>query len=179
MDITVTIDDKGVRSALEAVAQRVNNLAPLFHQIGQYYEGRVLENFAKESDPAGNKWAPLSATTLMMRLGMQKGFKKSGALSAKGKKFITTKALLFQSGNLRKSIHNQPTANSVIIGTGGIDDVWKYAGVQQFGTKTAGRGFKVSIPARPYLAMNQGTTMELSPRDCDAIVNMVRKYIVD
>ncbi len=81
MDITVTIDDHEVRAALEAVAARVNNLAPLFHEIGQYYEGRVLENFAKESDPAGNKWALLSAVTLMNRLGLQKGFKKSGALS--------------------------------------------------------------------------------------------------
>ncbi len=177
MDITVTIDDKDVRAALEAVVQRVNNLAPLFHQIGQYYEGRVLENFAKESDPAGNKWTPLSAATMMSRLGLHKGFKKNGALSAKGKKIITTKALLFQSGDLRKSIHYQSTNNSVIIGTGAINNVPKYAGVHQFGTNIAGRGKKTTIPARPYLAMNQGTTMELAPRDRDAIVNMVQSYL--
>ena len=177
MDITVTIDDHEVRAALEAVAARVNNLAPLFHEIGQYYEGRVLENFAKESDPAGNKWAPLSAVTLMNRLGLQKGFKKNGALSAKGKKFLTTKALLFQSGDLRKSIHYQSTGNSVIIGTGAINKVPKYAGVHQFGTNIAGRGRKTTIPARPYLAMNKGTELELAPRDRDAIVNMVRRYL--
>jgi phage virion morphogenesis protein len=177
MDITVTIDDHAVRTALEAVAARVNNLAPLFHEIGQYYEGRVLENFAKESDPAGNKWAPLSKATLMMRLGLQKGFEENGTLSAKGKQFLTTKALLFQSGNLRKSIHYQSTATSVIIGTGPIDKVPKYAGVHQLGTNIAGRGRKVSIPARPYLAMNKGTTLELAPRDRDEIVKMVSRYI--
>ena len=176
MDITVTIDDHEVRAALEAVAERVNNLAPLFHEIGQYYEGRVLENFAQESDPAGNKWAPLSAVTLMNRLGLQKGFKKNGALSAKGKKFLTTKSLLFQSGNLRKSIHYQATATSVIIGTGSIDKVSKYAAIHQFGGM-AGRGKKVSIPARPYLAMNKGTELELAPRDRDAIVAMVSRYV--
>ncbi len=184
MDITVTIDDHAVRAALEAVAARVNNLAPLFHQIGQYYEGRVLENFARESDPAGNKWTPLSAATMMSRLGLHKGFKKNGALSAKGKKIITTKALLFQSGDLRKSIHYQSTNNSVIIGTGAINKVPKYAGVHQFGTNIAGRGKKTTIPARPYLAMNQGGStsltdrgMELAPKDRDEIVRMVGRYL--
>ena len=177
MDITVTIDDHEVRAALEAVAARVNNLAPLFHEIGQYYEGRVLENFARESDPAGNKWAPLSAVTLMNRLGLQRGFKKSGALSVKGKKIITTKALLFQSGNLRKSIHYQSTATSVIIGTGAIDKVDKYAAIHQFGGMAGRWRRRVSIPARPYLAMNQGTTMELTPRDRDAIVAMISRYV--
>ena len=175
--ITVTIDDHEVRAALDAVAARVNNLAPLFHQIGQFYEGRVLENFAKECDPAGNKWAPLSATTLMMRFGLKKGFKKTGTLSAKGKQFLTTKAILVQDGYLRQSIHYQPTATSVTIGTGDIDKVGKYAAVHQFGTNIAGRGKKTTIPARPYLAMNQGATLELAPKDRDEIVNIISRYM--
>lgn len=59
MDITIKIDDHEIRQALTALQQRLTNMKPVFEQIGQYYEARVLENFAKESSPDGNKWAPL------------------------------------------------------------------------------------------------------------------------
>lgn len=184
MNITVTIDDRQVQQALTALQQRLSNMKPVFEQIGQYYEARVLENFAKESSPDGIKWAPLSASTIMGRLGRKDGkgkrpmLLKSGALSAKGKQFLTTKAILFQEGYLRKSIHHQSTQTSVLIGTSSIEDVGKYAAIHQFGGP-AGTGRKVTIPARPYLAVNKGESLDLAPRDRDEIVSILHRYLSD
>ena len=120
----------------------------------------------------------------MGRLGRKDGkgkrpmLLKSGALSAKGKQFLTTKAILFQEGYLRKSIHHQSTQTDVLIGTSSIKNVGKYAAIHQFGGP-AGRGRKVIIPARPYLAVNKGEGLDLAPRDRDEIVSILHRYLAD
>ena len=49
-----------------------------------------------------------------------------------------------------------------------------YAAIQQMGGQ-AGRGKKVTIPARPYLAMNSGDGLALAEQDRTWIMNMVRE----
>jgi phage virion morphogenesis protein len=174
MNVGVIIDDREVRAALDKLAAKCRNMKPLMSRIGGYYEGRVLENFKNESDPEGHKWPRLSPVTLMMALAKKKGFKKKGTLSAKGRNFLQRKSLLFQSGALYDSIHFQANNDGVKIGTrGGI----KYSRIHQFGGM-AGRGHKVRIPARPYLAMNDGTdNMRLALRDQRAILDLVTNYL--
>lgn len=172
--IVVKVDDREIISALDRLAARVRNMKPIMSRIGAWYEGRVLENFKNESDPDGHRWQRLSAVTLMMNLGKKKRLKKSGGLSVNGKNYLQRKSMLYQSGRLYSSIHFQADSSSVTIGTGG--DL-KYARIHQFGGM-AGRKQKVRIPARPYLAMNDGeNSMRLAVRDKRVIIEMVTQYL--
>jgi len=173
MNISVKIDDKQVAGNIDKLLTKVSNLSPLMTKIGALYERRVMENFQNESSPDGTKWQRLSQPTLLIGLKKNKGFKKKGGLSAKGKRYITGKKILFETGDLSGSIHFQAGPSSVKIGTSGSIP---YAEVHQFGGK-AGRGRKVTIPARPYLAINDGGKMDLAEKDRLWILDLIQTEV--
>ena len=175
MDIRCTIDDSQVRAALTQLAERCTNLQPVMARIGMEYEKRVLDNFRRQQSPNGTPWQPLASWTIVSGLLKQKGYGKKGDLLAPGKKYLANKRMLIESGDLVETIHHQADATSATIGSsGGI----KYAAVHQFGTKIAGRGRKVTIPARPWLAENKGAEeMELAPGDRDMILELINEFI--
>ena len=53
-----------------------------------------------------------------------------------------------------------------------------YAAIQQLGGK-AGRGRKVTIPAREYLAMNEGQGLVLADQDRNWIMDLLREEILE
>lgn len=171
MDISIRVEDKAVQAALARLAAKVGNMKPLMTRIGALYERRVAENFQAEAAPDGTKWKPLAETTLMMGLGKQKGFKKNGGLSARGKRYLGGKRILWEKGDLAESIHFQADNSSVTIGSSGSIP---YAAIHQMGGK-AGRGKKVTIPARPFLAMNEGTGLALAGEDRIWILDLIRE----
>lgn len=175
MDISVTIEDRGVVDLLERLRDRAKDLTPTMQAIGLFYERRVLENFKAEAAPDGTPWQPLSEMTLHLGLAKNKGWKKNGYLSAKGKRYLSGKRILRESGDLEGSIHSQATKTSVTIGAGGHIP---YAAIHQLGGK-AGRGRKVTIPARPYLALNRGADMELAERDRQMVLDLIREQLLD
>jgi len=174
METSIVIHDEQVRAALARLAANVADMTPAMSEIGQYYERRVLENFSAESDPEGRAWPRLSAVTLGLGLAKGKRLKKSGALSKAGRRYLMNKKILVESGDLRGAVHHQAGRNQVSIGTGGHV---RYAGVHQFGSLRAGRGRKTKIPARPYLAMNEGGGLRLAEKDRRRIVEIVEKHI--
>ncbi|MBU1564232.1 MAG: phage virion morphogenesis protein [Proteobacteria bacterium] len=171
MDIIAVLDDKEVEATLARLAAKVGNMKPLMTRIGALYERRVLENFKHQSAPDGTPWKALSPVTLMLGLTKKKGVKKAGGLSARGKRYLSGKKILFDKGDLSGSIHFQADATSVMIGSSGSIP---YAAIHQFGGK-AGRGQKVTIPARPYLAMNSGTGLTLAEEDRSWILDLIRE----
>jgi len=176
MDISVTIDDREVRELLNRLQQRSTDLTPAMQAIGLFYERSVLENFKGQASPDGTPWQQLSAVTLMMGLGRKKGWKKDGGLSAKGKGYLQGKRILWEKGDLEGSIHSQATSNSVTIGTG---EHIKYAAIHQFGAPKGYKRLKVTIPARPYLALNRGTEMELAEKDRRMILEIIQERLLD
>lgn len=160
MKITCTVNDTAIQARITHLTRNLGNLLPVMHEIGQKYERRVLDNFAAESAPDGTKWPRLSATTLMLGITRHKGIGKRGGLIKAGRTYITNKSALVESGRMRSRVHYQADSSSVRIGINGIVQ----AAIHQFGGM-AGRGHKVKIPARPWLAMNQGNEMVLAPRD--------------
>lgn len=175
MEIKATVHDEEVRRLMGKVAERVGNLRPVMRDIGEEYTRRVDDRFVSQTDPDGNPWARLSSVTLQLALGrLRGGFKKSGYLGAAGRRYLEGKRILQQSGALRGDIHYQHNADSVSIGTSGRIP---YAGIQQFGGM-AGRGRKVSIPARPYLARNAGDEMEVAPSDRDMVMLRITAYLL-
>jgi phage virion morphogenesis protein len=175
MDISVRIGDREMMALLRRIEAKVGNMKPLMTRIGAFYERRVLENFKAESAPDGSAWKPLAQDTMMMGLGKNKGWKKNGGLSARGKQYIQGKRILRESGDLEGSIHFQADSNSVTIGSSGSIP---YAAIHQLGGQ-AGRGRKVTIPAREYLAMNKGDGLELAETDRTWILEMIRDEITD
>lgn len=173
--ISIRIEDTAVQTALSRLQARVSNMQPTMTRIGAFYERRVIENFKAESAPDGTPWKPLAQDTMLMGLARKKGWKMNGGLSVKGKRYIQGKRILRESGDLEESIHFQADNNSVTIGSSGSIP---YAAIHQFGGK-AGRGKKVTIPARPYLAMNRGTDLELADRDREMILDIIRERIAE
>jgi phage virion morphogenesis protein len=175
MDIQVEINDREVRDLLTRLRDRAQDLTPAMQAIGAFYERSVVENFKAQTAPDGTPWTPLAEVTLHLGLARHKGWKKDGYLSAKGKRYLTGKRILWERGDLEGSVHSQAGKTSVAIGTGGHIP---YAAIHQFGGK-AGRGKKVTIPARPYLALNRGTEMDLAEKDRTMVINVIRARLLD
>ena len=175
MEIHLKIDDSAVQKILDRLLNRIGDLTPAMQAIGAFYERSVLENFKNQTEPDGTPWQPLSQTTLMMGLGRNKGWGKRGGLSARGKRYLQGKRILWEHGDLEGSVHSRATRNSVTIGAGGHVP---YAAIHQLGGK-AGRGRKVTIPARPYLALNRGTEMELAEKDRTRIIEIIQERLLD
>jgi phage gpG-like protein len=191
MKTTILVDDREVQRSLRTAQAQIGNLKPMMDAIGQAYEARVLEHFARQEDPEGNAWKPLSSLTLQLGIaGKKGGFRKSGSLGRAGIRFLQNKLILVQSGALRRSIHYQADADSMTIGVGaGLRG--NYAAIHQFGgtiKPKAGKALRVpgvgargsvTIPARPYLAANDGTTLRLAARDKEMVLSIIHQYLGD
>lgn len=171
MNLTATVHDAQLQRTLDALAGRMRNLKPAMDEIGQRYERRVLENVRAESAPDGTKWQKLSAATLQLGIAASKGFGKRG-LNKAGRTYLTSKSLLVASGRMRSRLHYQADAASARVGINGIP----YAAIHQFGGM-AGRGHKVKIPARPYLAMNTGNKLTLAGRDRSMVLDVLQRHL--
>jgi phage virion morphogenesis protein len=131
MSVTLKIDDSEIQEQLNILASRLQNLDPVYKNIGEYMVLSILDRYDKEIDSQGKPWAPLTAATIKQK-------------QRKGK----IQKILQQDGNLRLTIIYQASASQVEIGTNRI-----YGAIHQFGGR-AGRGKKVNIPARPFLGVS-------------------------
>ena len=92
------------------------------------------------------------------------GLNKAGAASLANKK-----PLIGESQDLRRQFVALAASGSLTIAS-----TPKYAAIQQFGGK-AGRGHKVTIPARPFLPIRQDGT--LYPTEQAAILATLNDYL--
>lgn len=128
-EITIRIEDKAVRAALNRLAARGGNLAPALKVIGEELVKSTEARFGSQGPaPDGTPWPKLSPMTLTRK---------------KHPKILT------ESGHLRGSIRSRLLGSrAVAVGTNRA-----YAAIHQLGGQ-AGRGRKVTIPARPYLGVS-------------------------
>lgn len=169
---TVQIQDQGVHAALKALADRVSNLQPHLQGLGDDIVERAKRRFETSSGPDGRPWLPNSAATLALvaeRIG-KSGRKKDGSLNARGaKRLAGKKPLIGESGDLRRQIVAIASNSSVQITSSPV-----YAAIQQFGGK-AGRGRKVTIPARPFLPVTPSGT--LYPDEQREVLEALKAYL--
>ncbi|HEY9835445.1 MAG TPA: phage virion morphogenesis protein [Vampirovibrionales bacterium] len=57
--IKISVDD-AVSPAIAAIAKRCGDLTPAFKDFGEYYMGKIDEQFQREADPYNSSWTPLS-----------------------------------------------------------------------------------------------------------------------
>ena len=112
------------------------NAGPILRALGMDQAERVRDRFVDQTGPGREPWTPLSPVTIAKR-------SKAGTWPGR---------ILSARGRLSDSINFNADAASFTVGTDGAVDV--YAGIHQFGGQ-AGRGGKVTIPARPYLGFDE------------------------
>ncbi|WP_051775587.1 phage virion morphogenesis protein [Paenibacillus tyrfis] len=144
------------------------NLSPaelkqLNAQIAQIVAEGSKERFETEKSSDGQRWKPLSPATLEARARRRSkrkdgssGYKtKRGKVSKRAQRIIASGRPLKDTGRLMRSIATKATNEGLAVGTN-----LAQAAIQQFGGP-AGRGKKVTIPARPYLGVSSSEEADI------------------
>ena len=139
---TLIIGDEQLKRTLGAIGRFSRRPRLAMRDMGAVLEEQTEENFAAEGRP---KWQPLSEVTIRARLGGKKAYRKDGGLRKSAERTKQLMKILQDSGQLAASVHSQYGDDYTMVGA-----ARPYARIQQLGGK-AGRGHKVTIPARPYL----------------------------
>lgn len=146
--------DLGKLTAALQKASRLDIKNRLGKPVGEALVSSTRERFRSSRDPDGKPWQPLAATTV--RSGFKKkDRKKSGGLRKGVAEREAKRKILVQSAQLKNSISSDASDTKVAVGTNK-----PYARVHQLGGK-AGRGKKVTIPARPFLGVSDGDAREI------------------
>ena len=121
-------------------------------EVGNAAKNESTRSFESQGSPFGEAWKALAPATLK---------KKKGSLK------------LVESGHLKRSLRSNISTSEKRVSVGSN---LEYAAIHQFGGR-AGRGHKVSIPARPFLPINEKD--EISPsleRQINAVLNRFLEF---
>lgn len=170
---TVSVRDDSVQASLQKLLTRMHNMTPALTALGDEIVERTRQRFDTATGPDGAAWAPHSIATLAMASGaLGKGYRrKNGELNKRGEKKLASKRLLVDSGFLSGNIFPSVSGNTLTIGTPA-----QYAAIHQFGGQ-AGRGHKVTIPARPFLPIHADGT--LYPQEQQLVLQTLNDFLVD
>jgi phage virion morphogenesis protein len=154
--IKIIVDSEPVTARLKKIAKAGKDLAGPLNAIGEIVMSSVEENFAQEGrfESAGSwrggnmRWPDLAEST-------------KAARARKGK--WPGKKLQVSQGGLAASISKNVTGNDVSVGTNK-----EYGAIHQYGGM-AGRGRSVSIPARPFLVVQD--------EDVEDMMDVLDKHI--
>ena len=155
-DVRIVEDE--ITPALQRALKATGNLKPALQAIGEHLLRSVDDNFALQRDPQGRPWKPLKVLSYHLAYSMGKKKRthtQSGSLTAGFARYIGSRKILTDSGELRGSIKYNASATRLEVGSGKV-----YSAIHQFGGK-AGRGRKVTIPARPFLGIGPADRLEI------------------
>lgn len=134
--VSMKIDDTEVVAMVDGILKRSQDFTAAMQIIGETALASIQRNFETGGRPGA--WAPLSPVTLK---------------SKPNTKILAVKGF---AGGLLGSIHPEAGPTKVEIGTNKI-----YGAIHHFGGK-AGRGHKVTIPARPYMMVQDEDWVEFN-----------------
>ena len=142
--VSVKVDDKGVRKLLAGILKRIGNPGPAMKIVGEIVRTSIVRNFEKGGRPT--KWKALSPETLKTKKG-------TAILREQG-----------MAGGLMGSVNYKPFNDKVVVSANKV-----YAAIHHFGGK-AGRGRKVTIPARPFMMVQDEDWVEMKAALGDFII---------
>lgn len=150
MELRVTCTCGEVKVCMGFLQGRLTgDLQGLHQQLGEQVLAFVRMGFEREQTPEGTPWTPLAVATVKRRKG-------------------SAHPILRVQGDLYRSVTVQASHEKATIGTN-----WRYARIHQLGGK-AGRGHKVTIPARPYLYSPGGG---IPPRWQAALERIITRHL--
>jgi phage gpG-like protein len=157
---TIEIDDERVQSLLQRLQEAVSpeGFTDTMKEIGEDLRYSTRQRFIQGIAPDGSRWPGLAQSTVMARLYGGKGSfqKKSKKISAKGIRMATGMKPLIATGRLMESVNYDPQPDGLVLYVNRqYNGGQATAAVHQTGTHRAGRGRKVTIPARPFLGVSE------------------------
>ena len=132
--VTITATDDTLRSQLQQLADNTDT-TPLMHRLGEYFQESSQARFTSQTDPQGQRWAPLSP-------GYLKRKKKNQAL------------ILTLNAYLRRGINYQVISPTTVAW--GSNSV--YAAIHNLGGDGTGRNG--NMPQRQYLGLSNADNAE-------------------
>lgn len=154
---TFRYDDSAAQAMLGRLRAAGQNLRPMLDALVFTLTERVRLSFHDQADPWGMPWVPLSDVTLARR--RDEG--RSGA------------SILRDKGELLASLSGVAHANAADIRLGFAD---RPATIHLFGGK-AGRGRKVTIPARPMMPIRPGGRVDMPPVWRDEVLGAMTAHL--
>lgn len=154
--ITARFDDRRIATALRRIADRGGSLSAPLNSCGEVLLASIDKNFEAEgrySSPGdirggSSRWKPLAASTRLQRIGGSRAFTKKGGLRKNAQRKLEGMKILQRSqGGLASSFTKQVSGNTLTVGSNKT-----YAAIHHYGG-LAGRGRRVTIPARPFLVV--------------------------
>lgn len=148
----ITISIEKLQGKPEKLSKALENKTPLLRRITNTMQNTIEESFDKQASPFGEKWKPNAPKTLQKKRGNK---------------------ILIESGLLSQSFTQKVTGSSAQVGTNK-----EYAAIHQFGGK-AGRNKRVTIPARPFMPINQNGEIpkDLGERLENEVVDYLKKML--
>jgi phage virion morphogenesis protein len=140
IEIKISSKDFGIRRRLGGMDRRLHNLKPALQTIGEIGLTSIQRNFEEEGRP--RKWKPLRPATIRQR--EREGKWPGQILIRRG-----------VGGGLLGSIYYQAGRSRLVFTAKKI-----YAAIHHFGGE-AGRGRKVTIPARPFMMLQTEDRKEI------------------
>lgn len=151
----ISINWGGLEKTVNKGTANIANTKQLMLAIGVAMKAQTVRRFHEGVSPEGEAWKP-SARTKEQEKAKTKRDSKGRFLQGSGQKGKKGSGkTLLDTGRLRSSISFSGTALEVHVGSG-----LEYARIHQLGGK-AGRGRKVTIPARPYLGLSVDDQKEI------------------
>lgn len=163
--ITITVDDRAVVNALNALRSRVGDMTPAMRAAAQVLRSDILERFDAQNAPDGAPWKPLTTAAILARARRHApaGYRKRRAQTIA--RFSAGAKALLDTGALRNSIKVlRASSTEAVVGTS-----LSYSAIHHFGGQ-AGRGRKVTIPARPFMGLSRDGKQE--------IIDTLRRYLI-
>ena len=156
--IRVTVRDDQFKAALAALAAGTQDASPLMKRWGEIGQQSISQNFEVGGRPT--HWQPLSTATINTRIRGRTNLTRLATrnIGSRNPFRVTFLKPLVVTGTLR-NVTVQPDANSVTFGSN--PSARAYAAIQHLGGQ-AGRGLKVTIPARPYLLLQPEDEAEMA-----------------
>ena len=137
IDVRIVKDE--IQPIMKSLLQRLGNLTPLMKNVGELASRSIGKTFEQEGRP--KKWKPLAKSTIKQRT-------LAGHWPGK---------ILQRHGFLKQMVYKAESRRVLVFPRG---ESSKYAAIQHFGGQ-AGRGHKVTIPARPFMLIQQEDWAEI------------------
>lgn len=156
--LTITVEESAFRAYLQALQERLGNLAPALDEIGDLLEERIRQRFETRTDPSGAPWLPWAEST-------RENYPTPGAKTAERLKYGPGHGnLLDRYGTMLRSLNHQTDAASVTIGFAS-----DYAVCHEFGTR--------KMPRRGLVFQNPESG-RLAPDDEQAVIDILQDWLM-
>lgn len=194
--VKITPDASQVEAQLRALIERTGNASPAFAAVGRALVNFIKLGFRNSRSPWGESWLPIKFRAPKVQQVNRDG---SIGLTPAGRKQLAANQSaskgrgaagkpLVDTGLLRNSINFKADATGVDIGTPA-----KQARLQHFGGTIVPKGAKalafpgsdgglvikrsVTIPARPFMPINNANQVVLPPLWAKAVLREIEKHV--